>query len=193
MIRTARTHDVSNQTFQRQLHEWMALITRALEHESELVIAAAADYLYLNGGRIKADAALLSVYHSVMGEFERRRLGGLRIREGVTAAEMERFFQLFMAAEDPALAERFQEVVEGASIENVIPIEELKIDPDDVSRQLDEMRNPPSERGRAKKVFWRAVLGTKKILLRATQSGRPDLRHAKRLVQPVVGSIMNHE
>jgi HD-GYP domain-containing protein (c-di-GMP phosphodiesterase class II) len=37
------------------------------------------------------------------------------------------------------------------------------------------------------------VLGTKKIVLRAKQTGRPDLRHAKRLVQPVVDSIMKHE
>ena len=37
------------------------------------------------------------------------------------------------------------------------------------------------------------MLGTKKIVLRARQTGRPDLRHAKRLVQPVVDSIMKHE
>jgi HD-GYP domain-containing protein (c-di-GMP phosphodiesterase class II) len=42
-------------------------------------------------------------------------------------------------------------------------------------------------------VFWNAVLGTRRILSRAGQNGRPDLRHAKRLVQPVVDSIMNHE
>jgi HD-GYP domain-containing protein (c-di-GMP phosphodiesterase class II) len=42
-------------------------------------------------------------------------------------------------------------------------------------------------------VFWRAVLGSKRIVLRARQSGRPDLRHAKRLVQPVVDSILKNE
>src|SRR4029434_564592 len=50
-----------------------------------------------------------------------------------------------------------------------------------------------NERGRAKRVFWRAVLGTRKIVLKAKQTGRPDLRYAKRLVQPVVDSIMKHE
>ena len=65
------------------------------------------------------------------------------------------------------------------------------------TRHLEFGRGGPStaasERGRAKRVFWRAVLGTKKILLRAKQTGRPDLRHAKRLVQPLVDSVMRHE
>src|SRR5205814_4440170 len=61
---------------------------------------------------------------------------------------------------------------------------------EDITREVTEKR---TERGRAKRVFWRAVLGTKKILLRARQSGRPDLRQAKRLVQPVVVSVMRHE
>ncbi|HTM57851.1 MAG TPA: HD domain-containing phosphohydrolase, partial [Candidatus Udaeobacter sp.] len=60
-------------------------------------------------------------------------------------------------------------------------------------RSMDDKQDPASERGRAKRVFWRAVLGTKKILLRAKQTGRPDLRHAKRLVQPLVDSVMRHE
>jgi HD-GYP domain-containing protein (c-di-GMP phosphodiesterase class II) len=42
-------------------------------------------------------------------------------------------------------------------------------------------------------VFWRAVVGTKKVLLRARQTGRPDLRHAKRVVQPIVDTVMKSE
>src|SRR5262249_28488471 len=75
LIRTARTHDVANQAFQRQLEDFMALLAKAMEIESEVVIAAAADYLYLNGTRIKAESSLLTIYHSLIGEFERRQLG----------------------------------------------------------------------------------------------------------------------
>jgi HD-GYP domain-containing protein (c-di-GMP phosphodiesterase class II) len=42
-------------------------------------------------------------------------------------------------------------------------------------------------------VFFRTVMGTKRVLVRAMQNGRPDLRHAKRLVQPLVDSVMKHE
>lgn len=193
MLRTARTYDVSNQAFQRQLQDCLALVTRALDEEDELALVAVADYFYLNGVRIKAQASLLSVYHSLMTEFERRSLGGLRFQQGVSPAEFERFLQLFMAAEDPALAERLPEAVAEASIEHIVAVRAVELDEDDITRSLDEKKDPGSERGRAKRVFWRAVLGTKRIVLRAKQTGRPDLRHAKRLVQPVVDSIMKHE
>ena len=192
-LRTARTYDIQNQAFQRQLHELISLIERVLEHEDELALAVVADYFYVNGVRIKAQASLLAVYHGLVNEFERRSLGGLRILHGATPAEYERFVQLFLAAEDPALAERLVEAVAEASIEHIIPLPAMELDEDDVSRSLDSRPSPQNERGRAKKVFWRAVLGTRKIVLRAKNTGRPDLRYAKRLVQPVVDSVMRHE
>ncbi|MBI1796200.1 MAG: HD domain-containing protein [Candidatus Eisenbacteria bacterium] len=190
VIRTARTHDVSNQAFQRQLHDLLAVIALLHGDEDECVLGAIADYFYLDGRRIKASATLLPVYHGLLGEFERRAVGGIRFLQGLHAAELERFFQLFMAAEDPAIAELLPQTIEEARIEHVVVMPAADLDVDDLTREMTEQR---TERGRAKRVFWRAVLGTKKILLRARQSGRPDLRQAKRLVQPVVDSVMRHE
>jgi HD-GYP domain-containing protein (c-di-GMP phosphodiesterase class II) len=192
VIRTARTHDVGNQAFQNQVHECLAVILRGMEEEQEIAIASVGDHFYINGVRIRVQATLLSLYHALIAEFERRFLGGVRFQQGVTAAELERFFQLFMAAEDPALAEHLHQAVDEASILHIDPVPAAEIDDEEALQQLDE-KEPRSERGRAKRVFWRAVLGTRKILLRANQTGRPDLRHAKRLVQPVVDNIMNHE
>ena len=191
-LRTARTYDVANQAFQRQLTDTLAVILRGLEQEDELTLVAVADYFYLNGVRIKAQASLLSVYHGMMSEFDRRTLGGLRFLQGVTPAEFERFLQLFMGAEDPTVAARLPEAVREASIEHIVPVEAVQLDEEDMTRTLDD-KPQASERGRAKKVFWRAVLGTRKIVLKAKSTGRPDLRYAKRLVQPVVDSIMRHE
>src|SRR5215470_9024790 len=87
MLRTARTYDAANQAFQRQLQDLLQLIGKIQEHEDELALVAVADYFYLNGVRIRAQASLLSVYHSMMSEFERRTPGGLRFLQGVTPAE----------------------------------------------------------------------------------------------------------
>lgn len=193
LLRTGRTYDVSNQAFQRQLQDCLAVFEAIYaEDEDEVALVAVADYFYLNGVRIRAQKQLLSVYHSLMAEFERRSLGGVRFLPGISAPELERFFQLFIGAEDPAAAERLPDMVREASIEHVIPVPAVELDEDDLTKQLDD-NEQTSERGRAKRMFWRAVTGTKKILLRAQQTGRPDLRHAKRLVQPVVDSIMRHE
>ena len=194
MLRTAKTHEVSNQAFQRQLRDFMELLHRMIDEEGreEVALVSVADYFYLNGNRIKAQATLLSVYHSMMNEFERRALGGIRFLHGVNEAELERFFQLFLGAEDTALAERLPEAVREASIQHVVPVPAVELDAEDIAEPIDQ-KDPQSERGRAKRVFWRAVLGTRRIVLRARQNGRPDLRQAKRLVQPVVDSIMRHE
>src|SRR5262245_28880449 len=71
-LRTARTHDVSNQAFQRQLQELLAVIAALHKDEDECALVAVADYFYLDGHRIKASATLLPVYHGMLGEFERR-------------------------------------------------------------------------------------------------------------------------
>jgi HD-GYP domain-containing protein (c-di-GMP phosphodiesterase class II) len=193
MLRTARTHDVSNQAFQRQLQEFLQILLETLEEEDEVALVAVAGYFYLNGVRLRASAALLTLYHALIEEFERRGLGGMRFLHGVGAAEMERFLQLFKAAEDPALAERLADAVAEASVEHVVIVPAADLDKEDLTRELEEKADATSERGRAKKVFWRAVLGSKRIVVRAAQTGRPDLRQAKRLVQPVVDSIMKNE
>ena len=193
MLRTARTYDAANQAFQRQLQDLLAVITQLHEHEDEIALVAVADYFYLNGVRIRARASLLSVYHGMMTEFERRSFGGVRILHGVTAAEFERFMQLFIAAEAPTLAEQLATAISEASIDHIVMVPPVELEATDLARQLEERDEKSTERGRAKKVFWRAVLGTKKVVLRASQTGRPDLRYAKRLVQPLVDSVMHHE
>jgi HD-GYP domain-containing protein (c-di-GMP phosphodiesterase class II) len=194
LIRTGRTYDVANQAFQKQLQDCIAVFTRILQDEDEVTLVAVADYFYLNGARIKAQASLLAVYHGLMQEFEKRSLGGLRVLNGVTPAEFERFFQLFLAADDPVIAERLIEAVTEASIEHIIPLAAMELESEEVTRPLDQQeQSPAAERGRARRMFWRAVLGTKKIVVRTMQTGRPDLRHAKRLVQPIVDGIMRHE
>ena len=191
LLRIARTHDVANQAFQAKLREFMELVLQVLEEESELTLSAITEYFYLNGVRVRASAHSLAIYHALLVEFERRSIGGLKFVQGVTPAEFERFFQLFIAAEDPALAARLGEAVEEASIFHIFPLDEQHLEEQETVDLASH--DPGSERGRAKRVFWRAVLGTKKIVLRARQAGRPDLRHAKRLVQPVVDNIMKNE
>ena len=193
LVRTARTYDVTNQAFQRQLQDAFAVIQKVIDAEQEMSLAAAAGYFYLNGARIRATSSLLPVYHSLIAEFERRGLAGFRAVEGLAGAELERFFQLFVASEDPLVAEQVFSDLRAASIEHLETISLADVQAEDIAMSLDDKAEASGERGRAQRVFWRAVLGTKKMLVRAAQTGRPDLRHAKRLVQPFVDQIMNHE
>jgi HD-GYP domain-containing protein (c-di-GMP phosphodiesterase class II) len=193
LIRIGRIHDVSNEAFKRQLDGFMEVLAQALKEETEIAVVVLADYLYLNGNRIKADSSILSVYHVLMAEFERRSLGGIRFHQGVTQDEIVRFFRLFMAAEDGAGAETLFEALSKAKLTSIQPVAAWEVESDGVTHRLDERTRPSTEHGAGRQVFWRSVSGTRTFLLNASQTGRPDLRHAKRLVQPIVDSIMKHE
>ena len=193
LMRTARTYDVSNMAFQRQLSEFMGVLRRLLDAEDEVTLVAVADYFYLNGVRVKASTALMGPYHALLADFARRQTGGLRFLQGVNEAELERFFQIFLAAEDPGLAPKLPETVDEASVHHIVPLPAAHLDPEDLARELDGLPKPQLERARARQVFWRAMVGTRKVVLRARQSGRPDLRHAKRVVQPIVDSVLKSE
>ena len=192
LMRAARLYSISNQAVQRQLQEFVALLLRALEEETEISLVTASGYFYLNNVRIKAQASLLTVYHSLMAEFERRQMGGVRILQGVNGPEVERFIQLFVGAEDPTVAERLSDALAEAAVMHITTLSPQDVEIDELAEGT-QQQEALTERGRARKVFWRAVIGTKKIVLRAVQTGRPDLRQAKRLVQPVVDSIMKNE
>lgn len=193
LMRTARTYDVSNQAFQRQLHEFMGVVRGLLEDTDEATLVVVADYFYLNGVRVRARNEILGAYHGLLADFERRRVGGLRFLNALDEAEVERFFQVFLAADDPGIAEHLEETVQQAAITNIQIVPASEIDAEDLGRELEGEPKHQVERRRAKKVFWRAMMGAKKIVLRAKKTGRPDLRHAKRLVQPIVDSIMKQD
>ncbi len=193
LMRTARTYDVSNMAFQRQQQEFLTVLRRLLDEEDEVTLVAMADYFYVNGVRVKANTALMGPYHSLLADFDRRQTGGLRFLQGVNESEVERFFQLFLAADDAALAPKLPEAVDEASVHNIVPLPAAQLDAEDIARELDEMPKPQRERARARQVYWRAMVGTRRVVLRARSTGRPDLRHAKRVVQPIVDSVMKSE
>ena len=193
LMRTARTYDVSNQAFQRQMSEFMAVVRGLLEDTDEATLVVVADYFYLNGVRVKARAEILGAYHGLLADFERRQVGGLRFLNALEEAEVERFFQIFLAAEDPAVAEQLPEAVQQAAVTNIVLVPASELEAEDLGRDLANEPKHQTDRRRAKKVFWRAMMGAKKIVLRAQQTGRPDLRYAKRVVQPIVDSIMKQD
>lgn len=193
LMRTARTYDVSNQAFQRQMHEFMTVVRALVEDTDEATLVVVADYFYLNGVRVKARTEILGAYHGLLADFERRQVGGLRFLNAIEEAEVERFFQIFLAAEDPAIAGMLSETVQQAAVTNIVLVPASELDAEEITRDLANEPRHQADRRRAKKVFWRAMMGAKKIVLRAKRTGRPDLRHAKRVVQPIVDSIMKHD
>jgi hypothetical protein len=103
---------------------------------------------------------LLLVYHSLIGEFERRGLAGSSGRGSHRRASASS--SSFVASEDPLVAEQVFHDLRTASIDHLDTISLAEIDAAGGGAARLEARV-----GRAwcaQRVFWAAVLGTKKML-----------------------------
>jgi len=192
LLRAARLYNTSNQAYQRQLHDFMETVESAMQ-EDEVALVAMGDYFYLNGVRIKSTASKMSVFRLLFAEFECRALGAIRILRGLTPDELESFLQLFLSVRNAERGEHLPEETAGSGVLHVVPVRARDLRPEDQGEQAEQSDDATSERQRARQTYRRAVIGARNIVLRAAQTGRPALRQARRLVQPMVDSIMKNE
>jgi HD-GYP domain-containing protein (c-di-GMP phosphodiesterase class II) len=191
VLRGLRLYDSSHQTMKCQIQELLQSIVAVMDDEASLI--GMGDHFYLNGVRLRAQAAKLNLHRSLMAEFEVRTLSGLRFVPGLTAPELESFLALFLAARDAAAGERLPDEVQRLGILHAAPILTRDLGVQVTAEEAGAEEGAEGERQRAQKVFWRAIRGTESLVARAKQTGRPALHLARRLVQPVVDSILKNE
>ncbi len=190
VLRSLRLYDSSNQTLREQIQGLLSVILAAMEDEVELL--GMGDYFYLNGARLKPGDTQVHLYRSLMSEFEIRALSGLRFTSGLATAELETFLKLFLAARDGARGERLPEEARALGILHIVPVLARDLGARARCAVADEPGSD-GERQRARRTYWRAVKGTQHLVASAAQTGRPALHLARRLVQPVVDSVLKDE
>jgi HD-GYP domain-containing protein (c-di-GMP phosphodiesterase class II) len=190
LLRAVRIYDLTNQAVRDQLRETLALIGEIME--GEITLVAMGQCFYVNGVRVRAEPSQIPLFSSLSQEFEQRRLGGVRLLHGLGAEDFGVFMRLFTEHADATQGPLLGEVAAGAGIMNIVPItlEELESaqSEDDAGEEADE-----SEQSRASRMFRQALHGTKAAIMRTLKTGRPAIRRAKRVVQPIVDSIMKNE
>jgi len=220
-IRTGRAYKVGNQVFTRQLESFIECVLQAVGETGEAVFVALDGDLYLNGARLPAKPNTLRFHEAVRKEFEMRRIAGFRATNGLHLKEVEVFFELFMQAdvlEGPVLLQacltrndrHLLPVVhasadapgEGAA-ESVGGAGGTTADPGSGTPRAGAASGAAGligeesssgwnlDRGANKKAFLMALQGMR-TLLRAPEEG-VELRHAKRVVQPLVDSAFTSE
>jgi len=190
LLRTARLYDLSNQALREQIDDMLRLLQHSMD--GELAIVAMGQCFYLNGTRLRAEASQAPMFEALSKEFEARRIGGVRFLDGLVADELGAFIRLMNAPVATATG-GFAEAVAAAGLLHVVPVtlEELSV----LSQALEETASEDdhSERARARQTYQRAVRGTRAAILRTARTGKPPIRRVKRLVQPIVDSIMRSE
>jgi len=191
LLRAVRIYDLSNQTVRDQLRETLVLVGEAMEDEVTLV--AMGQCFYVNGVRVRAEPSQVPLFSALSTEFEQRRLGGLRFFEGLQANEFGAFMRLMVEHSDAVRGPQLGEAAAGAGVAHVVPItlEELE----SAQSEHSEAQDDPgaSERDHARRMYQQALQGAKAAILRTARTGRPAIRRAKRVIQPIVDSIMKNE
>ncbi len=185
LLRTTRTHESTNEAFRRPVRELMGLLRGWFEESEEILLVARSGHLYIGPTRVRVRSSMLSAQRALMEELKTRGLSGIRFHREIEEEGLVQFVGLLESAQGDEAASRFAAAWEKDEVPGICPVP---------GSPGDSARNErPGERERARRLFEHAIAGTRRILIKAQETGRPDLRQAKRLVQPVVDTILQHE
>ncbi len=219
-IRVSRSYGAENQVLIRQLEGLKDLVAPLLEESGEAVMVALEDDLYLNGVRVPVRNRNVRFHRHVLQEFVRRRIAGIRMSRGVTARELGVFFSMFNQPDVYSGTELLSACLAHGA-DHALPVIHASTDvPDDnfeydaawipgdsmLSGSGEEPAADPgggtggtasaaytAPRGAAKKGFSTAVEGARSLLTTTSLQNGMELKHAKRVVQPLVDQAFSNE
>ncbi|HKQ59116.1 MAG TPA: HD domain-containing phosphohydrolase [Candidatus Eisenbacteria bacterium] len=238
-IRIGRTYQAENQVFVQQLQGLIEVLQPLLDESGEAVLVALQDDLYLNGVRIPVKANNFKFHRSMLEEFRRRDIAGLRLQKGVDERELTQFFKLFLQP-DVYAGTTFLSACLAQGIDHVTPAIHASTEAPDDGFDYDPLPQwdaeepaAPSDpggssgwgsgnapggeagvgtgdtsaggtpgpglpggrapKGAARKNYAQAVSGARSLLATTTLQDGLELRHGKRVVQPLVDGAFSGE
>ena len=226
LIRVGRAYQVGNQVFSTQMATFIQTLQAVLADSEEAVLVALDTDLYLNGFRIPIRPQNLRFHQSVLDEFKRRQIAGIRVERGLEDREVERFFEFFMQPDEytgTGLLEacliggvdHIQPAVHASASAPDAPLEEIAgtwngEDDEEPANDggpdagsfpgapgqaspLDPRVLGKAPRGAARKSYYLAMNATKSLLAPTSLHDGIEMRHAKRVVQPLVDGAFDDE
>ncbi len=196
-LRGLRLYGSASQALQEQIHQLLAAIAALMD--DEVVLIGMGEHFFLNDVRLKPDPASVGLWRAVIVELEARGLGGLRFTPGLSAPELESFLRCVLAVRDAAGAAGLPEELLRAGVLHAAPVRLSEMGSqgpgtDEAAAEAAEAADGfDAERARAARHFRDALQGTRSLVLRTAQTGRPALQLARRLVQPIVDSVLKNE
>jgi len=203
-LRVGRAYAIGNQVFVRQLETLADSVTPVLEEHSEAVLVVHEADLYLNGVRLPVTQASFKFQQTVIELFERLRIAGLRFVGGAPPAELGQVFDLLLKADGPSGAGLI-EACGALGLQSIAPILHANVDPhrasgtpaaadaplsddDRIAQQIYEPRIEALEQSGRRRMS-QALQGTRLLLMPTSIQSVLEVRHAKRVVQPLVEGV----
>ncbi len=215
LIRVGRSYEVGNQVFRIQLEHFLDSLRPVFDDADAAVLVALDNDLYLNGIRIPVRNQTFKSHELLREEFARRRIAGLRMTSDIRSVDVERFFALFLRPGDhhgaglleACLAEGLDAILPAVHATTAVPDTAIHAGGDPLSPasalETGEGREtgPPTApgepgdapRGAVPKSFLAAVAGARTLLMTTALHDAIEMRHAKRVVQPLVDAACSEQ
>lgn len=221
LIRVGRSYQVGNSVFHQQAESFLEALAPVFLDTSEVTFVVLDNDFYLNGVRVTVQVKHLRYHQILHEEFRRRRIAGIRFQSGVMPGDIERFFQFFLEPDTyhgpvlleacmadgltrvlPAVYASTEEIVEPATSDE--PAEEMSWG-DEATTAPNPNKVGPTPPGwsvgpgpaggerQGRRTFSLATMGARSLLMSTTLQDGVELRHAKRVVQPLVDGAFRDE
>ncbi len=219
LIRVGRSYQVGNNVFHQQAESFLETLAPVFLDSPEATLVTLDSDFYLNGVRVPVTVKHLRFHQALQEDFRRRRISGIRFESGVMPGDLERFFHFFMQPDthhgsallDVCLADGLTRVLPAVHASTPEIPDDLPADPaatgaltwgdeDPTTQKTGPM--PPgwsagpsaghADRG-GNRNFALATMGAKSLLMSTTLQDGVELRHAKRVVQPLVDGAFRDE
>ena len=190
LVRSGRAYAVGHVTYTTQLENYLALLSPPLEDRGAVRFHAPEGDLCMNGERLPHRPNMHKALESLVQEFAARTLEGIEFTKGLTLGELETFMSFFLPGERWKGAELIAACDEAGLVHaRPLPIRAA-------ARPLGAGAPPelaPESIGSARAAWLPVLAGARALLEGDALDQGLELRHVKRLVQPLVDSVLAGE
>jgi len=187
-LRALKLYPVENATVQKALDELQGAATAVLQHESELELRLAGDFLFINGTRLRLELDNFAAFSNLLTTLRAFDIGVFRTHVGVERREWQALLSILLSISgDTGVEDRYTALVERLGQANTPHIE---FEP--VSAVTEEL-NAQEAREVAKRTYAQGVAVTKEVVNSIRMGRTSSVKKVKRAVQMIVDQVLTNE
>ncbi len=191
LYKTARIVEKSNASFKKQSETFFENLKAASHHSGDVEIKLVTGRYFVNEMMVRFDERGLSGAESVVTEWKKVGIGGVRFFQSIKKNDLENFF-IFMASVKPS-SENVEELIKRLKNENLesvqlLSLAELQKDHSIISQQVRKQF-----RQAARKTFFRAMSVAQDCMVSAANGQEINATKTKRVVHSLIDHITRDE
>ncbi len=190
LVKSGRAYSVSHIAFTQQLENYLALLAPLLRDKGVVRFDAPDGDLHLNGERLPRRTQLQRHSELLVQEFDARAISGIEFAPGIALPELQSFMAMFVSSERWKGSDLIT-ACQSAGIHTVRALPALM--PAVQAGAAAAALELPAVLGSSREAWAALYSGTQQLLSGDALDHGIELRHLKRLAQPVVDAALEGE